>query len=179
MSNHLTKSSLISGVIIANLKSFGDDRGRFREVFRKEWFPQRSWDTFQSNVSQSSQGVLRGLHYHYNQVDYWYVPSGKLRAGLFDMRPLSPTYGATQTIDMGEENDLGLFIPVGVAHGFSALTDVTMMYIVDNYYDNSDEYGVKWNDPLLNIDWGLTDPIVSDRDKNNPTWAEIMPANII
>ena len=178
MTNLLTTSTLISGVIIANPKSFGDDRGRFREIFRKEWFPQRSWDNMQSNCSQSSKGVLRGLHYHFRQVDYWYVPSGKLRAGLFDLRPSSPTYGATQTIDMGEENDIGLFIPVGVAHGFSALTDVTMMYIVDNYYDNSDEFGVKWNDPKLGIDWGLDDPIVSERDLHNPNWADVMPANM-
>ena len=163
----LVESDKISGVIIAQLIAYGDDRGSFRETFRKEWFPQRNWENFQSNCSQSMAGVLRGLHYHFHQVDYWYVPRGTIRAALFDMRPNSPTYMATQTIDMGEENDIGLFIPIGVAHGFATLTDATLMYIVDNYFDGSDEYGVAWNDPALGIDWGLENPIVSGRDQTN------------
>lgn len=163
----LVESEKISGVMIAHLTIHGDDRGSFRETFRKEWFPQRNWENFQSNCSQSMAGVLRGLHYHFHQVDYWYVPRGTIRAALFDMRPNSPTYMATQTIDMGEENDIGLFIPIGVAHGFATLTDATLMYIVDNYFDGSDEYGVAWNDPALGIDWGLENPIVSGRDQTN------------
>ena len=175
----LIESEKISGVMIAHLTAYGDDRGSFRETFRKEWFPQRSWDNFQTNCSHSMAGVLRGLHYHFHQVDYWYVPRGTIRAALFDMRPNSPTYMATQTIDMGEENDLGLFIPIGVAHGFATLTDATLMYIVDNYFDGSDEYGVAWNDPALGIDWGLENPVISGRDQKNLVYkmvsAETLP----
>lgn len=169
----LTESKQIAGLIIADLRVFQDSRGNFREVFRKGWFPQRSWDVLQSNGSRSKQGVLRGLHYHFKQVDYWYVADGMLRAALFDMRPDSPTYMATQTIDMGTENELGLFIPVGVAHGFAALTDVLMFYYVDNYYDGADEYGVAWNDPALGIDWGVKNPIVSERDQANLPYSEL------
>lgn len=170
---HINESSLIKDVQIVTLKSFADERGRFMETFRKEWFPQRKWEIIQSNRSDSRAGVLRGLHYHFNQVDYWYVVNGKIRAGLADLRPSSPTYGATQVIEMGETNQVGIFIPVGVAHGFVALTETTLTYIVDNYYDGADEYGVAWNDPDLAVPWGVESPLVSARDAANPLWREI------
>lgn len=169
----LTESTLISGVYIAQLQAFGDGRGSFRETFRRDWFPQRSWDNVQTNCSHSQQGVLRGLHYHFKQVDYWYCPRGLIRAALFDMRPGSPTYMSIQTLDMGEENDVGLFIPIGVAHGFATLEDATLLYIVDNYYDGGDEFGVRWNDPELGIEWGLSKPIVSGRDQKNNLYENI------
>lgn len=119
--------------------------------------------------------MLRGLHYHFQQVDYWYVVAGKIRAGLYDLRPSSPTYGAAQIIEMGEENQLGVFIPVGVAHGFVALTAVTLIYVVDSYYNGDDEFGVAWNDPALGVAWGVDSPIVSGRDAANPYLADIPP----
>lgn len=171
----IQESTVIKDVYIATLKPFGDERGRFMETFRKGWFPQRSWDIIQTNRSDSKAGVLRGLHYHFQQVDYWYVIAGKIRAGLYDLRPGSLTYGAAQTIEMGEENQLGVFIPVGVAHGFVALTDVTLIYVVDNYYNGNDEFGVAWNDPALGVTWGVENPIVSARDAGNPLLADIPP----
>ncbi len=170
----IEESNSISGVHIVHLKPFADERGRFMETFRKEWFPQRSWEIFQCNRSDSKQGVLRGLHYHYHQVDYWYVPRGHMRVGLADIRTSSPTYLNTQTIDIGETNELGILIPVGVAHGFAAQTDVTLLYIVDNYFNGGvDENGVAWNDPAFKIDWGIAKPILSLRDLNNPTLEEL------
>lgn len=170
-------SQKINGIITVKLRVFGDERGSFRETFRKEWFPQRSWDIVQTNCSHSTKGVLRGLHYHFKQVDYWFCPRGKIRAALFDMRPNSPTYMATETIDMGEENEIGLFIPIGVAHGFATLEDATLMYVVDNYHDGADEFGVKWDDPQLGIDWGLASPIVSGRDAGNSLYRDVRPEN--
>ena len=172
------ESSHIKGVQIVTLRPFADERGRFLETFRKEWYPQRRWEIVQTTRSDSQAGVLRGLHYHFHQVDYWYVIAGRIRAGLFDMRADSPTYGAAQTIEMGEENQLGLFIPVGVAHGFVALTDATMTYIVDNYYDSRDEYGIAWNDPDVAISWGVEDPHLSLRDASNPPLRDIPPEKI-
>ena len=169
----IQESAVIQDVQIVNLKAFGDDRGRFMETFRKEWLPQRSWDIIQTNRSDSAGGVLRGLHYHFKQVDYWYVVNGKIRAGLADLRPNSPTYKATQVVEMGEENQVGLFIPVGVAHGFVALTDVTLTYIVDNYYDGGDEFGVAWNDPEVGPNWGVAEPLISGRDAGNPLLKDI------
>jgi dTDP-4-dehydrorhamnose 3,5-epimerase len=164
----IQESPLIKGVQIVSLRAFEDERGRFIETFRKEWFPSRKWENVQSNRSDSRQNVLRGLHYHRQQVDYWYVPAGMIRAGLVDLRPNSSTYMATQTVEMGDENQVGLFIPVGVAHGFLALTNCTLMYIVDNYYDSTDEYGLLWNDSQVNLNWGIDNPILSERDLSNP-----------
>ncbi|MDA0246133.1 MAG: dTDP-4-dehydrorhamnose 3,5-epimerase family protein [Chloroflexi bacterium] len=170
----LIESSLIQGVFVAKLKAFGDQRGRFTETFRKEWFPQRSWDIIQTNCSESVGGVVRGLHYHFKQVDYWCVMHGRIRAGLVDIRPNSPTFRATQTIDMDASDRLGLFIPVGVAHGFAGLSDdIILTYIVDNYYDSQDEFGIAWNDPDLALDWGLSDPIISPRDAANPLLRDV------
>ncbi len=169
----ITPSTAIAGVYLVKLTAYRDERGRFMETFRKEWFPQRSWDIVQTNRSDSRAGVLRGLHYHFRQVDYWYVAEGTIRAGLADIRPGSPTSGATETVEMGGDNQLGLFIPCGVAHGFVALTDATLTYIVDNYYDSADEFGVAWNDPQLNVAWGIEEPILSRRDAANPLLSAI------
>ncbi|MFN2181979.1 MAG: dTDP-4-dehydrorhamnose 3,5-epimerase family protein, partial [Candidatus Promineifilaceae bacterium] len=156
-----------------------DDRGRFMETFRKEWFPQRSWDRVQINRSDSKKGVLRGLHYHHQQIDYWYVIEGVLLAAVVDIRPNSATYLNTITIEMGGENNIGLFIPSGVAHGFYAITDVTLTYVIDNYFDGGrDEYGVAWNDPQIGMDWGTVDPILSDRDRNNPLLRDIVEEDL-
>lgn len=170
----VTESARIAGVFMVKLRAYEDARGRFLETFRKEWFPQRSWEIIQSNRSDSKAGVLRGLHYHHHQVDYWYVLSGRIRAGMVDLRRSSSTFMATETAEMGQEHELGLFIPVGVAHGFVALTDATLVYIVDKYYDGGhDENGVAWNDPDIGLEWGVADPVVSDRDANNPYLRDI------
>ncbi len=166
-------SHAIHGVKFARLRVFQDERGRFVETFRESWFPERTWDIFQTNRSDSKAGVLRGLHYHFRQVDYWYAVNGRIRVALADLRPSSPTYLATETVEIGEGNEMGIFIPMGVAHGFVALTDATLTYIVDNYYDGSDEHGVAWDDPTLAIDWGVENPILSPRDLANPRLADI------
>ncbi len=174
----IVESTIIPGVKIAHLSAFGDARGQFMEFFRKKWFPERTWDIFQSNRSDSASGVLRGLHYHHHQVDYWHVIRGEIRVGLADLRPLSPAYGAVQTIDLSQSEPQGLFIPIGVAHGFYATTDATLTYIVDNYYDGDDELGVAWNDPTLNVPWNVDDPTLSDRDMANPILSDIAPERL-
>lgn len=168
------ESKRIPGVLIVALQPFADERGRFTETFRKEWFPQREWSRIQTNRSDSRAGVLRGLHYHFNQVDYWYLLSGQIRVGLADLRPSSPSYRKTETIDLDAANNRGLYIPVGIAHGFLALSDVTLFYTVDNYYDGSDEYGLAWDDPDIFVPWGAEiTPIVSGRDATNPFFKDI------
>jgi dTDP-4-dehydrorhamnose 3,5-epimerase len=170
----ILESSHIMGVKFVQLRAFADERGRFFETFRKEWFPERSWQTIQTNRSDSKAGVLRGLHYHFKQVDYWYVPNGRIRVGLADLRQSSPTVGKSEVIEIGDENQMGVFIPCGVAHGFVALTPATLTYLVDNYYDGGDELGVAWNDPDLAVPWGVSEPILSGRDQQNPLWKEIV-----
>ena len=173
----ILESEQINGVFTVEPEVYGDSRGRFMESFRKEWFPQRSWEIVQCNRSESIQNVVRGLHYHFQQVDYWFVMSGMIRAALVDIRPDSPTFKATQTIDIGDTNRIGLFIPIGVAHGFNTLSENAILtYVVDNYYNNSDEYGIQWDDPALGIDWGIPvgqEPIVSGRDASNRPLGEL------
>jgi len=130
----------ISGVTLVELKPVDDSRGRFREIFRKEWFPESSWKAVQSNHSLSNEGVLRGLHFHKKQSDYWYILDGQIRVGLVDLRRNSKTFKACLTLDMKQNEPRGLFIPVGVAHGFLAVKKTNLLYIVDNYYDGDDEY---------------------------------------
>jgi dTDP-4-dehydrorhamnose 3,5-epimerase len=170
-------SDKISGVRIVPLKAFSDDRGYFFESFRRAWIPGAR-DMIQGNVSFSRAGVLRGMHYHLRQADFWLVPSGRVRAALYDLRPSSPTRGAAEVLEMGQDSPLGIYIPKGVAHGFYALRDSFMTYLVDEYYDNSDERGVRWDDPALGIDWKVDPtlpPIVSKRDQENPALATISP----
>ena len=169
----LQESKTIRDVYVVNLRPHEDERGRFVEVFRKSWFPQRLWTAIQSNRSQSAAGVLRGLHYHHHQVDYWFVDRGRIRVGLVDLRRTSPTFRAAQILEVDEEDYTGLYIPVGVAHGFLALTPATLLYVVDNYYDGDDEFGVAWDDPALGLDWGVREPVVSPRDRANPNLADI------
>ena len=167
----------IRGVQTVPLQAIGDDRGRFMETFRMEWFPGVNWERLQCNRSDSAAGVLRGLHYHFKQVDYWLAIRGRIRVGLVDLRRSSPTYLRSASLDMGEDNLLGLFIPEGVAHGFAALTDCTLMYIVNNYYDGgADEFGIAWDDPRAALDWGISEPALSQRDQNNPRIADIPSA---
>lgn len=163
----IIESSIIPGVKFVRLRVFADERGHFAETFRTEWFPERTWERVQTNRSDSRAGVLRGLHFHNRQVDYWYCPFGTIRVALADLRPDSPGYGKTETVEIGANNPMGVFIPIGVAHGFVALTDATLTYIVDNYYDGGDEHGVAWDDPTLAIDWGVAEPILSPRDREN------------
>ncbi len=167
----------IDGVQLAFLGAHADERGRFTEIFRKEWFPQRTWDSIQMNRSDSKAGVLRGLHYHFRQVDYWYLLSGSIRVGMVDLRPFSSAYRMTATLDVSADDNMGIFIPVGVAHGFYALSDVTLLYVVDNYYDGGDEHGLAWNDPDLGPEWGVSvAPNLSARDAGNPLWRDIPAA---
>lgn len=167
--------SAIPGVQLVQLNALGDGRGRFTEIFRKEWFPQRAWDCLQSNRSDSAAGVLRGLHYHFQQIDYWYLLAGEIRVGLVDLRRSSATPGSAATIDMRADEHRGIYIPAGVAHGFLALSDVTLLYFVDNYYDGGgDEFGLAWDDPDVAVAWQVPHPpILSGRDARNPRLKDI------
>jgi dTDP-4-dehydrorhamnose 3,5-epimerase len=135
----------------------------------------------QANRADRQQGCVVGLHYHLHQADYWYVPFGRARVVLHDLRDGSPTDGATLTLDLGAREDgghdhRGVFIPPGIAHGFASLTDMTITYLVDGYYNPADELGVAWDDPSIGADWGCSNPVLSKRDQTNPGRAEIEAA---
>jgi dTDP-4-dehydrorhamnose 3,5-epimerase len=163
----IVPSDVIVGVILVSPLSYGDDRGRFVEAYRRSWFPEGR-EMVQANRSDKVAGSLVGLHYHLHQADYWYPVRGRARTVLHDLREGSPTEGATLVFNLEEGKECGVYIPPGVAHGFAALTDVTLTYLVDRYYSPEDELGVAWDDPEIGADWGITDPILSLRDQKNP-----------
>ena len=92
-------------------------------------------------------GTLRGLHYHLHQADYWYVPYGTLLVALHDLRAGSASVRRRPRFQIGDDNQIGVYIPPGVAHGFQAVTDATLTYLVDNYYNPDDENGLAWQTP--------------------------------
>jgi dTDP-4-dehydrorhamnose 3,5-epimerase len=165
-------SDVIAGVVIVEPKVFPDERGRFIESYRRSWFPDGR-EMVQANRSDKRAGSLVGLHYHLHQADYWYVPVGRALVVLHDLREGSPTEGATLTMEIGEREERGVYIPPGVAHGFAAISDLTITYLVDQYYSPDDELGVAWDDPEIGADWGISDPVVSKRDQTNPRRSDL------
>ncbi|MEA3055837.1 MAG: dTDP-4-dehydrorhamnose 3,5-epimerase [Actinomycetota bacterium] len=166
---------MIDDVVIRELTPHGDARGFFVETWRKEWFPA-GFEPLQANRADRAAGSVTGLHFHLHQVDWWYFSHGRARFVLVDLREGSPTKGEIMSEDLDASRaHVGIFVPRGVAHGFSAITDSTLSYLVDRTYDPSDENGVAWDDPDLAIDWGVTDAIVTDRDASNPRLSELPP----
>ena len=162
----------IAGVVLVRLEPHRDDRGSLMETWRRVWVAGYA-EMVQSNVSRSRGGVLRGLHVHGRQADYWCVLEGTAFVGLYDLRAGSPTESAKAELRIDAEREpMGLYIPPGVAHGFLAETDVTLQYLVDQVFTGGDEFGLAWDDPEVGIAWPLADPAVSERDRSNPRLAD-------
>lgn len=163
----------IEGVLLVHLAPHADARGSFAEIHRDDWFPGAP-PMVQANLSLSRVGVLRGMHFHRRQADYWCVLNGAAFVGLFDLRASSPSEGRKAEIrfDASEER-CGLYIPPGVAHGFYAQTELLLQYLVDRYFTGDDEFGVAWDDPGVAIDWPSGSPILSDRDRGNPRLSDV------
>src|SRR5713226_3764196 len=173
----VTESKTIADVYVVEPVVRTDERGGFVVTYRRGWF-RLGREMIQANRADRQRGCIVGLHYHLHQADYWYVPFGRARVVLHDLRRGSPTDGATLTIDLGQREDgthdhRGVFIPPGVAHGFASLTEMTISYLVDAYYNPTDELGVAWDDPDIGADWGIIDPILSKRDQENPRRSKI------
>jgi len=171
----ISEPGTIKDVLIVQPERHSDERGAFYETYRRSWFPLGR-EMVQANRADRQAGAVVGLHYHLHQADYWTVPRGKARVVLHDLRAGSPTEGATMTLDLDEDASGGVFIPPGVAHGFATLSDLTICYLVDNYYNPADELGLAWDDPGVQADWGVASPVLSARDRANPKRAEIPPA---
>ena len=168
-------SLLIDAVVVVNPEVHADQRGIFVETWRRQWVPGGR-EMVQANRADRQAGSLGGLHYHLHQADFWYVAAGRARVVLHALRVGSPTDGATESFNLGGDGTArhrGVYIPPGVAHGFAALSDVTMTYLVDCPYDPDDELGLAWNDREVAADWGLADPVLSDRDNANPLRSDI------
>lgn len=171
----VTSSTAIDGVLVVDPVVHDDDRGLFVETWRQEWLGNVP-PMVQGNRADRVAGTVVGLHYHLHQADYWVVAAGRARVVLHDLRTGSPTDGATLVMDLGgdgPERHRGVYIPPGVAHGFAALSDLTITYLVDRTYDPSDELGVAWDDLTVGADWGVTGPVLSERDRTNPARADL------
>lgn len=172
----------IEGVVIIEPKLFGDERGYFFESYNEERFrAETGIETrfVQDNESRSKYGVLRGLHFQqppYAQAKLVRVVKGRVLDVAVDIRTGSPTYGKYVAVELSEDNHRQLFIPKGFAHGYAVLSDEAIFqYKCDNLYHPECEGAIVWNDPSIAIDWGVAegDIILSEKDKRNPTLAEI------
>jgi dTDP-4-dehydrorhamnose 3,5-epimerase len=165
------KRTEIEDVILLEPTVFGDERGYFLESFSLErWTSlfEKAPEFIQDNESMSQKGVLRGLHFQkepHAQGKLVRVVKGAVVDVAVDIRLGSPTYGKHVTVKLTGENKKQAYIPPGFAHGFLTLEDETIFsYKCTNYYNKESEGGLMWNDPVLNIDWGLDDPILSEKD---------------
>lgn len=172
----------IEGVVIIEPKLFGDERGYFFESYNEERFrAETGIETrfVQDNESRSKYGVLRGLHFQqppYAQAKLVRVIKGRVLDVAVDIRMGSPTFGKYVAVELSEDNHRQLFIPKGFAHGYAVLSDEAIFqYKCDNLYHPECEGAIMWNDPTIAIDWGVAeaDIILSEKDKHNPTLAEI------
>lgn len=165
------KKEAIEGVISIYPKIFGDERGYFLETFNEikyQEFIGGNLKFVQDNVSKSSKGVLRGLHFQsppYDQGKLVFVMHGKVIDVAVDIRKSSPTYGKYVKVLLDSKIKNQLWIPPGFAHGFCALEDETIFcYKCTNFYSPQHEQSILWNDSEINIDWENKNPIVSEKD---------------
>lgn len=162
--------SKIKDLLIIKPKVFADARGYFFESYNENVFKQHGINVsfVQDNQSLSNTGVLRGLHFQappFAQGKLVRVITGAVMDIAVDIRKNSPTYGEHIAIELNEENKTMFFIPPGFAHGFSTLRDNTIFsYKCTDVYNKASEGTVLWNDKDLNINWGITDPILSEKD---------------
>jgi dTDP-4-dehydrorhamnose 3,5-epimerase len=157
-----------------------DARGSFLETYHHAKFSDLGInDTFlQDNHSVSFRGTLRGLHYQlqHAQGKLCRVIEGEALDVAVDIRVGSPYFGKWTSVRLSAKQQNQIYIPAGFAHGFLALTDtVQFLYKCSDYYAPSDEYGILWNDPALDIDWGAASPELSPRDAKNPKLADVQP----
>lgn len=164
----------IEGLLIIKPDVFRDERGYFFESYNKERFAKEglTMDFVQDNESKSAKGVLRGLHFQkppYTQGKLVRVVKGSVMDVAVDLRKDSPTYGKWESVILSEDNKLQFWIPEGFAHGFVTLEDETVFnYKCTNIYNKESEGSLLWNDPDINIDWNIENPILSEKDKISP-----------
>ncbi len=169
----------LSGLLVIDPKVFGDDRGYFFESFNAEVFASAGLtaDFVQDNESRSVKGVLRGLHFQeppYEQGKLVRVARGAVMDVSVDIRKDSPTYGKWAAFEISEQNKRMLWIPPGFAHGFVALEDDTVfIYKCTNVYNRESESSILWNDEELGIDWGIENPVISEKDSEAPLFREL------
>jgi dTDP-4-dehydrorhamnose 3,5-epimerase len=168
----------LPGVFELRPKVLSDARGFFMETYHRGQFAELGIrDEFvQDNHSRSVKHALRGLHYqtHHSQAKLCRVVEGEVLDVAVDVRAGSPHFGKWISVRLSADEHNQIFIPAGFAHGFLALSDnVQFLYKCSDFYTPGDEHGIVWNDPDINIAWGVARPLVSDKDAKNPKLADI------
>lgn len=186
--NFTFTKTAVDGVIIVDVKSYGDERGYFMETYKRPDFVAGGIDAefVQDNQSASSKGVLRGLHYQieYPQSKLVRVVEGRVFDVAVDLREGSPTYARWVGVELSAENRRQLFIPRGFAHGFLVLSEhAVFCYKVDDVYHPDDEGGIRWDDPTVGVEWPALDDdasfdaakiTLSEKDKIQPCLSELV-----
>jgi dTDP-4-dehydrorhamnose 3,5-epimerase len=173
MSFRFTRTAIPEAVVI-DPRVFADERGFFLEAYKRSEFAAAGiTDTFvQTNRSRSTQGILRGLHYQKNpmaQAKLVWASSGVVYDVIVDLRRHGPSYGRWISEILSAENKKMLYVPAGFAHGFCVLSpEAEVVYMTSEEYNPDLEAGILWNDPDLRIDWPVSSPRLSDRDRRWP-----------
>ena len=168
----------LKDLILISPNVFGDERGFFMESYNKDTFIKAglAMEFVQDNHSCSSAGVVRGLHFQkepFAQGKLVRVTKGSILDIVVDIRKNSPTYRKVARILLDDKDKNMLYVPVGFAHGFVSLEQCEVQYKCTNVYHKASEGGIRWDDPELNIDWGLLDPTVSTKDQELPYLRDI------
>jgi len=172
-------STNLNGLYVIEPKVFGDHRGYFFESFRQDLFDKLGTNLqfVQNNQSKSAKNILRGLHFQKApkaQGKLVQVIKGAVLDVVVDIRKESDTFGQHFSIELNEDNKKLLWIPPGFAHGFLTLEDETIFsYKCTDYYAPELEGSIRWNDEILNIQWGIDAPILSEKDKNAPLFSDL------
>ena len=170
----ITKTKL-DGVVVIEPDVFGDNRGFFMESWNKKKMEEAGlfYDFVQDNHSKSTvKGTIRGIHFQKGdkaQAKLVRCVKGAVLDIAVDLRKNSPTFKQWVSVELSAENKKQLLIPRGFGHGFVTLTDdVEFLYKADNYYAPEADAGIRWNDPDIGVEWGIENPILSEKDKKNP-----------
>jgi dTDP-4-dehydrorhamnose 3,5-epimerase len=168
----------LEGVVLLEPEVHGDDRGFMVETFRRDAWAEHGVDVefVQHNHSRSAGGTLRGLHFQTEpgQAKLVRCPRGAIFDVAVDLRRGSPTYGEWEGYVLDDETHRQLFVPVGFGHGFAVLSEVAdVAYLLSSVYDPATESGIAWDDPDVGVEWPVSDPLLSERDRAAPRLAEV------
>jgi dTDP-4-dehydrorhamnose 3,5-epimerase len=174
MKTRITRTPL-EGLVVVDIDFFRDERGFFIETWHKRDFAEAGlpYDFVQDSHSRSGARVLRGLHYQDMRAPMAKLvrcTAGRILDVAVDLRVESATFGKWYSVELSAENQRLILVPVGFAHGFATLSEVCeIQYKQTEFYAPSSEGGIAWNDPDLAIDWPYNDPVLSRRDRHQPS----------
>ena len=168
----------LDGVFLLEPTAHGDERGFLVETFRADAWREAGVDCefVQDNHSRSAKGILRGLHFQTSpgQAKLVRCARGRIWDVAVDLRRDSPTYRQWEGHELDDERHRQLFVPAGFAHGFCVLSEVAdVNYKLSSLYDPATEAGIAWDDPDVGVEWPITDPQTSERDRTAPRLADI------